>query len=166
MASFCYDWTMKFYRFSPLQNNEDCTKALEYIQEKLRELSKLIIEEELPINTLKIFAHYEDEYAFLKKWVNSIGTNEDEGSLTSYYVKSHEPMVINDDPIDYVGIRVPDPYRSQVGCGDYVVSNFEEFKAKYLGKSPYIREKSHQKYQMLELFHPDMDVLGYIVKDY
>lgn len=157
---------MKLYRFSPIQSNEDCITALEYIEEKLRELSKLIIEEELPINTLKIFAHYEDEYKLLKNWVDSVGNSEDEGSSTSYYVRPHKAMAINSDPVEYVGIRVPDPYRSQVGCGDYVVSNFEDFKAKYLGKSPYIREVPHQKYQMLELFHPDIDVLGYIVKEY
>jgi hypothetical protein len=157
---------MKLYRFSPLKNQEDCTKVLGYIEEKLRELSKLVIEEELPINTLKIFAHYEDEYKFLKSWVDSIGNNQDEGSATSYYVKPHKPMAINNDPIEYVGVRIPDPYRSQVGCGDYVVSKFDEFRAKYLGKSPYVRELPHQKYQMLELFHPNIDVLGYIVKEY
>lgn len=154
---------MKLYRFSPLQNQDDCTKALEYIREKLRELSRLVIEEGLPINTLKIFAHYEDEYAFLREWTDSIGRTEDESSSTSYYVKPNAPMVVNDDTIEFVGIRVPDPYRSQVGCGDYVVPNFDDFKTKYLGNSPYIREVPHQKYQMLELFHPDIDVLGYIV---
>lgn len=157
---------MKLYRFSPIQNNEDCLKALGYIQEQLRALSKLVIDEGLPINTLKIFAHYEDEYKFLKGWIDSIGSNEDEGSSTSYYIRPHKPIAINDDPIKYLGIRVPDPYRAQVGCGDYVVGNFDDFKAKYLGNSPYIREVSHQKYEMLELFHPDLDVLGYIVKEY
>lgn len=131
---------MQLYRFSPLQNNEACTKALEYIDEKLRELSALVLDEHLPINTLKIFAHYTEEYEFLKQWANAIGTCEDEGSSTSYYVKPHQPMIIRDDPIEFVGIRVPDPYRAQVGCGDYVVPNFEEFKTKYLGRSPYIRE--------------------------
>jgi hypothetical protein len=157
---------MKLYRYSPIQNNEGCTKALEYIQQKLRELSGHVIEEELPINTLKIFAHYEDEYTFLKEWVDSIGKNEDEGSRTSYYVRPNIPMVINNDPIEFVGIRVPDPYRSQVGCGDYVVPNFDKFKSKYLGKSPFVREVPHQRYEMLEFFHPDIDVLGYIVKEY
>jgi hypothetical protein len=161
-----YDVSMKLYRFSPIQSESDCAEALEYIDEKLRELSRLVIEEKLPINTLKIFAHYDDEYAFLKKWVDSIGKNDDAGSATSYYVKPKESMVVHDDAIEYLGIRVPDPYRSQVGCGDYVVSNFDEFRTKYLGKSPYIREVTHQKYQMLELFHPDIDVLGYIVKEY
>lgn len=157
---------MQLYRFSPLKTDEACQEALAYLDEKLRELSSLVIQEKPPVNTLKIFAHYENEYIFLKQWVDSIGRNEDSGSSTSYYVKPFNPMTINDDPIEYIGIRVPDPYRAQVGCGDYVVDNYEEFKAKYLHKSPYIREVPHQKYEMLELYHPDIDVLGYIVKQY
>ncbi len=141
------------------------TEALEYIDRKLRELSELAIAEKLPINTLKIFAHYEDEYKFLRRWADSIGENEDDDSVTSYYVKPSETLEVNGDPIEYVGIRVPDPYRPQVGCGDFVLSNFEDFKAKYLHKSKFIREVEHAKYQMLEIFHPDIDVLGYIVKE-
>jgi hypothetical protein len=157
---------MQLYRFSPIKNSEDCLNTLKYVDEKLRELSELVLEERLPINTLKVFAHYKDEYQFLRQWVDSIGAAKDEGSSTSYYVEPNEPMTVNDDPIEYVGIRVPDPYRAQVGCGDFVVSNYDDFKAKYLGKSDFIREIPHQKYQMLELFHPDIDVLGYIVKEY
>lgn len=157
---------MKLYRFSPLSTNDACQEALEYIDEKLRELSRLIIDERPPVNTLKIFAHYNEEYIFLKQWANSIGKSEDSSSATSYYVKPFKPTVINTDSIEYIGIRVPDPYRAQVGCGDYVVDNYDEFKDKYLNSSPYIREVAHQKYEMLELFHPDMDVLGYIVKEY
>jgi hypothetical protein len=157
---------MKLYRFSPINTSQTALEALSYIDEQLRKLSSLVIDEYLPINTLKIFAHYDDEYQFLKVWVDALGDNEDEDSSTSYYVKPSEPMTVNNDPIEYVGIRVPDPYRAQVGCGDYVVSNFDQFKKKYLSRSPYVREVPHQKYEMLELFHPDIDVLGYIVKEY
>ncbi len=52
--------------------------------------------------------------------------NDDESSETSYYVKPNKPLKINDEPVEYIGIRVPDPYRSQVGCGDFVVNNFDD----------------------------------------
>lgn len=156
---------MKLYRFSPIDNEGLCFEALQHIDSKLRELSMLVIDEDIRINTLKIFAHYAAEYKFLKDWIDSLGTNEDDGSATSYYVKPSELMTVNNDPIEYVGIRVPDPYRAQVGCGDFVVKNFDEFKNKYMGKTEFIREVTHPKYQMLELFHPDIDVLGYIVKE-
>jgi hypothetical protein len=156
---------MQLYRFSPLKNSQECTEALEFIHHKLRELSELVLEEKLPINTLKIFAHYPDEYDFLRSWANEIGVAENDNSTTSYYVKVTQQFTVNGESIEYVGIRVPDPYRSQVGCGDFVVPNYEEFKSKYLGHSAYIREVKHPNYQMLELFHPDIDVLGYIVKE-
>ena len=156
---------MKLYRFSPIQSSEACKKALEYIDLKLRELSRLTISENLPVNTLKIFAHYPDEYQFLRSWVTTLGNAEPQNSPTSYYVRPASSMVVNLDPIEYVGIRVPDPYRGQVGCGDFVVSNFKKFKSKY-GTSQFVRPVAHQKYDMLELFHPEIDVLGYIVREY
>ncbi len=157
---------MKLYRFSPIKDKTTCLEALKYIDQKLRELSGLVLDEQLPVNTLKIFAHYEDEYAFIKQWADTLGKAWKGSSATSYYVEPSEQMTVNNDTIEYVGLRIPDPYRSQVGCGDFVVDNFEDFKTKYLGQSPYIREISHPEYEMLELFHQDIDVLGYIVKDY
>jgi hypothetical protein len=157
---------MTAYRFSPIKNDDDCNKALEYIDKKLRYLSELVLDEQLPIETLKIFAHYPEEYEFLRNWAESLGEPIEESSATSFYVKPRILMVVAGDPIMHVGIRVPDPYRSQVGCGDYIVKNLDEIKSKYLGKSQFVREVEHEKYQMLELFHPDIDVLGYIVKQH
>lgn len=156
---------MKLYRFSPISSEQKCQQALEYIAEQLRGLSAKVMDESPPINTLKIFAHYSDEYALLKNWADSLGEHDDDGSKTSYYVKPIKPMTVAGEPIEYVGIRTPDPYRAQVGCGDYVVGNYDELKKKYLGNSPWIREVEHLRYEMLELFHPDIDVLGYIVKE-
>jgi len=56
---------MKLYRFSPIKSEKECLETLEYIDLKLRELASLVLEEKLPVNTLKIFAHYQDEYNFL-----------------------------------------------------------------------------------------------------
>ncbi len=162
----CYNSCMQLYRFSPIKTDEDIQASLKYIQQELRRLSALVMDEVLPINTLKIFAHYDEEYDYLKKWIDRIGDVDDASSETSYYVAPKTTIKINEDPIEFVGIRKPDPYRSHVGCGDYVVPNFEELKDKYLGSSPYIRQVPHAKYEMLELFHPDIDVLGYIVKEY
>ena len=63
--------------------------------------------------------------------------------------------------INYLGIRIVDPYRLQVGCGDYEIENFEIFKEQHLNKSPYIRQ--FQDKEMIEVWHPDFDVLGYII---
>lgn len=155
---------MSLYRFSPIKTEASATAALEYVHDNLRELSSLVLKEHLSIKTLKIFAHYQEEYNFLYDWSHAIGKQDKESSATSLYVEPYSPLVIKDEPIEYIGIRVPDPYRSQVGCGDFEVEDFEYFKDKYLGKSPYIREIEHSTYTMLEIFHPDFDVLAYIVK--
>jgi len=155
---------MQLYRFSPITNDEQCSEALLYINAQLGMLIKVAIQTDLPIDTLKIFAHYDAEYTFLRKWIVTIGEN-DGTSEPSYYVKPTKPIEINDSRISLIGMRRPDPYRSQVGCGDYVVEDYNAFKSTYLGKSPFIREIAHPKFEMLEVFHPDFDVLGYIAKD-
>jgi hypothetical protein len=156
---------MKLYRFSPIKNEETAQEALIYIHDNLRKLAELVLEEKLPINTLKVFAHYEDEYKFLFDWINAQGTKENEPSKTSYYIKPDKELRITNDPIEFIGLRVPDPYRAQVGCGDFVVPDFNSFKNKYLGKSEHLRKVPHPQYEMLEFFHPDIDVLGYIVNE-
>ena len=154
---------MQLYRFSPIEDYEQCSEALVYINEQLKALIKVVIQTEFPIDTLKIFAHYDAEYTFLRNWIDTIGEN-DGSSEPSYYVKPTKPIEINDSQINLIGIRTPDPYRSQVGCGDYAVEDYEAFKSTYLGGSSFIREIVHSKFEMLEVFHPDFDVLGYIVK--
>jgi hypothetical protein len=155
---------MQSYKFSPIGDEKVAQEALIYIHDNLRKLAELVLDEKLPINTLKIFAHYDKEYDFLYKWINSYGNKENEPSGSSYYVKPRNQLQIADDPISFIGVRVPDPYRSQVGCGDFVVSNLKDFEDKYLGKTKWIRRMEHPQYEMMELFHPDIDVLGYIIK--
>ncbi|HMM62122.1 MAG TPA: hypothetical protein PKC86_01030 [Candidatus Saccharibacteria bacterium] len=154
---------MKLYRFSPIKSVDECNEALEYLDTQLKKLTNEVIGESLPVNSLKIFAHYGDEHAFLLQWIDSIGKNE-ESSSTSYYVQTQQPININGDLISTIGIRTPDPYRSHVGCGDLSVEDYDNFKDEFLNKSPFIREIQHPSYEMLELFHPDFDVLGYVVK--
>ena len=155
---------MNLYRYSPLKQSSECLEVLSYIDEQLKKLAEVVLGSQLPINTLKIFSHYDDEFAFLKQWIDSQGDND--GTTTpSYYVRLSQPLTINNDKVDYIGIRTPDPYRSQVGCGDFVVDDYEAFRTHYLGSTPFVREIQHPKYEMLELFHPDFDVLGYVVKD-
>ncbi len=154
---------MKLYRFSPITNATECNEALYYTHTQLKALVLLITGRTYKIDTLKLFAHYLDEHVFIKDWVNSIGKVESE-SESSYYVRPNEPMQFNEDLIELLGVRVADPYRSQVGCGDYAVEDYDAFKAEFIGLSPFVREVSHPEYEMLELFHPDFDVLGYVVK--
>jgi hypothetical protein len=67
--------------------------------------------------------------------------------------------------ITHVRLRTPDPYRFQVGAGDFKVDNYNAFKDDYLqANNPYLREIVRPDLTMLEFWHPDFDVTGHIVK--
>ncbi|MDQ3098793.1 MAG: hypothetical protein M3Q44_03535 [bacterium] len=146
------------YRFSPIENEERLEKVWEYLVKELDRLSNQVFKQTLTITTLKIFPHYFDEYDYLHSYISLQGTQASFNSDTSFYATVNKK--ISDHQLKYLGVRIVDPYRLHVGCGDYEIENFNEFKAKYLNSSPFIRSFRDD---MLEVWHPDFDVLGYIV---
>ncbi len=150
---------MNFYRFSPITSEKSFNEAITYITIKLDTMSQQLFQTKLPITTLKLFAHYPDEYEYLLTLINHMGSPAPFNSETSSYVKVNKE--IREHAVKYVGIRIIDPYRLQVGCGDYEIPYFADFKRKWLDTSPWIREFSND---MLEIWHPDFDVLGYVVQ--
>ncbi len=127
----------KIYRFSPINNDQKLDEAFEYVATNLEKLSEKIFNEILPITTLKVFAHYPDEYKYMNNSILNKGKKALISSDTSLYVETNQK--VNKYNIKYLGIRIVDPYRMQVGCGDYEIDNFEEFKRKWLDKSDFIR---------------------------
>ena len=150
---------MTLYRFSPITTKEQFETALAYISEQLTKLAETVLQESLRPASLKIFAHYHDEYDRLRDLLPSYGVVSS-SSKTSLYVNSS--LEIRGDRVEQIGIRVVDPYRAQVGCGDYA-ADYDEIAERYLGKTPYVRKVDHAL-TMLEIWHPDFDVLGYVVK--
>jgi hypothetical protein len=150
---------MKLYRFSPIKDEDSLFEVYEYITGELEKLSNKLFSEALPITTLKVFPHYPDEYKFLYKIVSNMGSAASFNSKTSYYATVKKKMKGYD--INYLGVRIVDPYRLHVGCGDYEIDNYDEFKQKYLSKSPFVRE--FQDKDMIEVWHPEFDILGYVI---
>lgn len=146
------------YRFSPIESEDSFRKALNYLTIELERLSQELLNKSLPINTLKVFAHYPEEYDYLHKLVSEMGPKASISSGTSLYVEVNEQ--IHGHNIKYLGVRIVDPYRLQVGCGDFEIVDIEEFKREYTNRSPFIRPFREN---MVELWHPDFDVLGYVV---
>ncbi len=147
------------YRFSPIEDEKTFRKVLIYIQAELDKLSNKLFGKSLPITTLKVFPHYPEEYGYLMNIINKIGERAAISSVTSHYVKVNE--MIGGSKIKYIGVRIVDPYRLQAGCGDYEIEDYEDFKKKNLGKSIFVRSFRED---MLELWHPDFDVLGYVIQ--
>ncbi|HSX39935.1 MAG TPA: hypothetical protein VLI92_05090 [Candidatus Saccharimonadales bacterium] len=146
------------YQFSPITNEEQFDQVLSYLTLELEKLSQKLFNQKLPITTLKVFPHYFEEYDYLKSLITKMGPAASFNAKTSFYIKTSKK--IRDYHIEYIGVRIVDPYRLQVGCGDYEPGNYKEFKTKHLNTSPYIREVPND---MLEVWHPDFNVLGYVV---
>ena len=148
------------YRFSPITDEETFHKALEYLTIQLEELSQKILSEKLPISILKIFPHYPEEYSYLYNLIHAMGPEASFSSKESLYVNVH--MYMRGHTITNLGVRFVDPYRMQVGCGDYEVENFETYRQEHL-LAPFVRDTKDST-DMLEIWHPDFDVLGYVIQ--
>lgn len=88
------------------------------------------------------------------------------------YFKLYEPITISkrgDIPeaiYDYLYIRRPDPYRHHVGDVDFVLDQkeYDQLKQEMLGGRVVngARIFVRPDLDMIELYHPDIDALGYI----
>lgn len=153
---------MQPYRFSPIKDEKELREAVVYVAEKTSDLAKKVIGKSLPISSLTIFAHYPDEFEKLSGIVKTLGNfvNENNGPR----VTLHEPTKVGENTIIHLRIRKPDPYRMQVGCNDFDISDYTAFKNEYLSKhSNNLRLIERESYEMIEFFDPDFDVLAYIV---
>lgn len=152
---------MQLYRFSPIKDEKQLREAVVYVAEKTSELARKIISKTLPISSLTIFAHYPDEFEKLSEIAKAIGNfvNENNGPR----VALHEPIKVGTNTIAHLRIRKPDPYRMQVGCNDFD-TDYEIFKSENLLKYPNnLRLIERGNYEMIEFFHPDFDILAYVV---
>ena len=153
---------MQLYRFSPIKEEKQLRGAIVYVAEKTSDLAKEVIDKTLPISSLTIFAHYSDEFEKLSGIVKTLGNfvNENNGPR----VALREPIKVGENTIIHLRIRKPDSYRMQVGCNDFNVPDYETFKNENLSKYPNnLRLIKREDYEMVEFFHPDFDVLAYIV---
>ncbi len=152
----------KLYRFSPINSKEELFEAVDYIASKTTELCKKITGDEYPISSLTVFAHYPDEFEKLKTVLFQLGELDHENN--GPFVKLHQKIKLPNNELELLRVRQPDPYRMQVGCNDFEVSHYEDFKRKYLDKNPNnLRSIKRPEYEMIEFFDPDFDVLAYVL---
>lgn len=151
----------KLYSFSPIASKVEFDAALRHIVEKAEELSKQLTGTSLHVATVKVFAHYPEEFQFMKSILGEYGTLSEIGRSTSIYVDSM--LIINGSQIENVGIRVPDPYRLQTGCVDFRVEDPKGFiSSLQKNEYGYVRPFPDMPDDFMELWHPDFDVAGYI----
>lgn len=153
---------MKIYRFSPIKNKKQFIETINYVSTQTSKLCNKIIGKKLPIVSLTVFSHYAKEYFKLIEILKTMGVpyNANNGFRFSL----NKPIKSGNNLIKYVRIRLPDPYRMQVGCSDFEIENYEDFKKRYLENHPgNLRLIKRPEYEMIEFFDPDFDVFAYIV---
>lgn len=150
------------YRFSPIQDKEKLIEAVTYVATQTSDLAKKIIGQTLPITSLTIFTHDSEEYDRLVTILHELGKpyNEHNGPRVALF----EPIKVGEHSIAHLRIRKPDQDRPHVGCNDFDVSDYQEFKSKHLiVDAKNLRLIERPNYEMIEFFDPEYDVLAYIV---
>jgi hypothetical protein len=165
---------MKPFRFSPIQNKEQMMEAIEHIHFSSHTLCKQAMGRYLPVaGNVGVFCHFDEEYGFLTTLQKEI-TNLSENVYGKYF-RLHTPIVIpakGDIPettYTYLYIRKPDPNKSEVGDIDFFLEpeRYVEFKQSLLDGNVVKGARAlpnRPDLDLIELFDPEIDVLGYVGK--
>jgi len=162
---------MKLYRFSPIRSKDELLEAIKYTHLACHKLCVQSFDKYLPsAGNMGIFCHYGDEYdqlVALRKKLTEPSDNVDQK-----YFRLHEPIVITaQDGVPkttytYLYIRKPDPYRYHVGDVDFYLEQrqYDELKQSLLDGNQIkgARVFPRNDLDMIELFNPDVDTLGYV----
>lgn len=162
---------MKLYRFSPVTIEEELREAITHIHRECHKLCQQAFGYHLPVaGNVGIFAHYEDEYRNLVSIQEEITSKEN--PFNDKYFRLLRPIHIEEkDGIPaaeytHLYIRKPDPYRHHVGDIDFYMEEgaYKTLRGEMLGGKQLdcARIYPGDTHNMIELFHPDSDVLGYV----
>lgn len=163
---------MKLYRFSPIKHQAQLEKAIRYTHEACNKLCHMALDAYLPAaGNIGIFCHYDDEYEKLTALRQRM--TDSTVHFNDKYFKLREPIIIPAKgkipaaTYEYLYIRQPDPYRSQVGDVDFVMrpDKYAELR-KLLRSGTAINAarlyNGSSDLDMVELYDPDIDALGYL----
>ena len=164
---------MKLYRFSPITTKAQLMKAILHTHMECHRLCRNSFSKFLPVaGNIGIFCHYDEEYEFLDKLRKELCEESD--NINQKYFRLHKPIIIDKQGniprtvYTYLYIRKPDPYRAQVGDVDFVLDakEYDLAKTTMLNGQPRkgARVFPRGDLDMIELFHPDVDALGYVTK--
>jgi hypothetical protein len=152
-------------------NKEQLLEAIKYTHFACYTLCNQALGEYLPnAGNIGIFCHYDDEYERLiaiRKEMTEPSDNPDQK-----YFRLHEPIVIAaqdgvpETAYTHLYIRKPDPYRHHVGDIDFYLepAQYSQLKQSLIdGKAlKGARIFPRNDLDMVELYDPDLDVLGYV----
>ena len=160
------------YLFSPIESEGQLLEAVTYVHKACHELCLQVTSEYLPVaGNIGIFTHYDQEFQFLAALRQKL--TDETVHYNHKYFKLLTPIRIEaQDGVpaatyEYLYIRKPDPYRSQVGDVDFIMDpqKHQVFSQSLLAGefTKGARRFERVEENMIELWNPDVDVLPYIV---
>lgn len=153
--------TKEFYRFSPILSQEKFLEALDYVAASVPKLGEVVLGELLPVDTIAIFTHSDEEFTYLEPLVREYGPESRVSHGKTFYVDSD--FEVQGQKIKYLGLRRPDTERTEVGYGDFPVADLEALRVAQANNQCVWEIQSGRGQDMLELRHPDFDVRAYVV---
>lgn len=116
----------------------------------------------MPVDTVTIFCHSDEEYEVLEPLIRSYGVESDFTHGKTLYIENQK-LVIPGQQIKYLGLRQPEADRVELGYVDYPVDDFADFQVKSKTSVHLRAMQSGRGQNLIELMHPDFDIRGYIV---
>ena len=146
-----------FYAF---MDTENLKNIIRNIVEKATALkNKHIADKDAPVNYACIFSQSQEEYTELLAASKRIGTITEE--TPTGFLFQITPLKTVSGVLKILKIRVPDVTRPERGDADFTVSNFPDFKKKYLPKNGWSLIKKREDFEMLEVMDPEFNVRAY-----
>lgn len=116
-------------------------------------------QKDAPVNYACIFSQSKEEYTNLIETAKNIGKVIEE--MSSGLLFRIEPLRTVAGTLQLLKIRIPDTTRPERGDADFTVSNYPDFKKKYLTKKGFSLIKKREDFEMLELMDPKFNVRVY-----
>lgn len=146
-------------------------QAIQHLHVASNKLCFSVMGEYFPnAGNLGVFCHYMHEYNFLKSLQQDLV--EPSNNPDQKYFKLKQPVQfdssngIPETTYTHLYIRKPDPYRHHVGDVDFEMPSdmYHKLKERLLGGDVLegVRIFPRVDLDMIELYHPDVDVLVYI----
>lgn len=114
------------------------------------------------VNYACFFAQDDKEFQSLFEAASEVGKIKQETPSGPLF--QIEPIQTSAGMLQLVKVRKPDPTRTERGDADFTVSNYQEFKKEFLGKSGFTLFDKPDK-EMIELMDPAFNVRVYFSKD-
>ncbi len=154
------------YPFTPIISEAKLAPALEFLAENAAALGEVVLGRPgIELGTLCFFAHTPEELVFLRQAVLTRGPQSDLTHGATLYADTN--FLAGGHTIMRFGVRdvtIPDEARTQLGYGDFAVDDYD-LLAIQTRANPYVKPiTSGQGRPLLQLQHPDFDVLGFVVQ--